>query len=190
METSKPRKQTTWLKWIALIVLLSVFLIPVFNFCSGIPFVKYGEFPFELIYKKNGEEIVVTDTLYIQYKGIGWDEASGFYYKLYPSYKKGNVDHTTGQTEDLTIFQGMINDEAHIVYLELGNCEYYMGMKYDSHFYRKFNVSPGDIVVSSRSYNGAISKEELENTYNIKLISFRISPPIIKNTISSKFGFS
>ena len=67
------------------------------------------------------------------------------------------------------------------------DCEYYMGMEYESQFYRMFNISPGDIVVSSRNYNGAISAEELADIYNIKLISFKISPPIAQNTITSKF---
>ena len=187
MKTSTSKKRTNWLKWMALVILIFIILIPILNFCFGIPRVKYGEFPFELIYEKDGKQFVVSDTLCIRYEGIAWDEASGFYYKLSPSYKKGNMDHTTGQAEALTIFRGTINNESHIVYLELGDCEYYMGMEYESQFYRKFNISPGDIVVSSRNYNGAISAEELADIYNIKLISFKISPPIAQNTITSKF---
>lgn len=141
------------------------------------PKIKYGEFPFTLVYEIDDETIVTEDTLIIEYKGVGWNEAQGKYNKwnryLKSQRVKGYIRH------NVILFNGLLeNGNSAVIYLELGSCEYYMGLEDDMKYYYYSNIKPGDIVINSRTYTGPINEEELLEKFNIKIIKKTISNPI------------
>ena len=48
-------------------------------FAPPLPVIRYGEFPFTLVYELNGEERVVEDTLICEYDRWDWSAGSGSY---------------------------------------------------------------------------------------------------------------
>lgn len=55
------------------------------------PKVKTGEFPFEVVYKLNGETYIVRDAYVCIYDGVGFSEGDGKYRK-WKGYVKGLVN--------------------------------------------------------------------------------------------------
>ena len=141
------------------------------------PQVEYAEFPFELVYEIEGEERTVKDTLVIEHKGVKWNEAQGKHNKwnryLKSQRVKGYIRH------NVILFNGLLeNGDSAIIYLELGSCEYYMGLEDDMKYYYYSDIKPGDLVINSRTYTGPINEEELFEKFNIKIIKKTISDPI------------
>jgi len=127
------------------------------------PEVKYGEFPFRLVYEINGEEVVVEDTVICKYDGIGMNEAVGKYRK-WKSYLKSNG-------EEYIILLQLFNDTNIIFPTE--KPEYYMGEIIGEE--RKLS---GNAVMSYKDGSRLITAEQLKKEYGIVLISWEPSPPI------------
>lgn len=87
---SKEKKKLTKIQkiliLIAIIVVLAVLIVlaPILLFIGEVifdrpstPKVKYGEFPFELVYEYNGEQHTITDTVICEYEGIEFSLEGG-----------------------------------------------------------------------------------------------------------------
>ncbi len=140
------------------------------------PTEDYGEFPFKLVYEdSNGQQIVVEDTLVIEYLGYGFDWQNGKHnkwdaYFLSDRNKPKNIN-------EIILYQG----DSATIFFELGSCEYYMGIKEAEMSKARQGILAGDIGVKTGYYlNAPISDEELYEKYNIKIIEKRLSPPLTK----------
>lgn len=139
------------------------------------PKIKYGEFPFKLVYEVNGERITVEDTLICKYDGNVWNEGLGKQRK-WRSYLASNKEERSIQLMELS-------DHTKIYY-STDRPAYYMGdgkkTKYQNDpFNGVFAVGP-----SSSRLHGMAIKDMLEYL-NIVLIEWEIAPPI-ENSIQSK----
>ena len=144
------------------------------------PETNYGEFPFKLVYEIDSEITTVEDTLVIEYKGVGWNEGLGKYNKwsVYWMNKKDSNEELADHTE-ITLFDGIYEGSSTSVSLELGSCEYYMGLEETQSYYEHFGIQSGDIVMKCPNYTGPISDEELYEKFGIKIIEKSVSKPII-----------
>lgn len=146
------------------------------------PQITYGEFPFTLVYEMEGETISIEDTLVIRHKGIDWNEGLGKHNVWERYLKSQQVEGYVRQS--VTLFHGLLDGNSTCVYLELGSCEYYMGLKDDMSHYYYLNEKPGDIVMLGE-YNGPISAEELYDKFQIRIIELELSPPYGTRNASS-----
>ncbi|MBJ6362779.1 hypothetical protein ACFOQM_16165 [Paenibacillus sp. GCM10012307] len=153
-----------------------------------IPEIKYGEFPFRLTYSINGVTKVIEDTLICEYDGIGMNEGIGKYIKWKSHLASGknnilllNVDSPQGIALDETTIKQEI-------YFDPGPAWYYMndtrlGSEY-KHIYP--DASFKEEYQDGRSAEGIIEKDELLEKYNIKLIGWEYTQPIINNFSTTK----
>lgn len=145
------------------------------------PVAEYGEFPFKLVYEINGEVKTLEDTLIIEYKGVAISTGHGKHndFDAYLLSQKGTDGDFSTYTENI-IFSGTTEENISAkIYFEIGSCEYYMCGGKLSSFYEDYGVSPGDIVMGSRDYNGPISEEELLEKFGIRIIEKSISKPAV-----------
>ncbi len=164
-------------------LIIALFSIPILFYLSypdpPKPEIKYGEFPFELVYELDGETFIIEDTLIIEYKGVGANEGVGKYNEWNRYLKSQQVENYI--RHNVILFDGLLqNGNSALIYLELGSCEYYMGLEEDRIYYYYSDTKPGDIAILTHEYNGSISTEELYNNYNInlKIIKLELSSPI------------
>lgn len=140
------------------------------------PTIKYGEFPFSLIYEIDGKTIEVKDTLICAYDGFAADAAQGVYRKWKSYLKSGKTRVVLYQNHEMEIFF-----TPNINHWEAG--AFYMG---DTEVYDKINIPFPNAwytndFESKRLNAYIISADEMLEKYNIKLLNWEISPPI-KNT--------
>lgn len=135
------------------------------------PEIAYGEFPFRLEYEINGQRKVLQDTLICEYDGIGADEGRGKYRKWKQRLANGN--------ERITLLR---IDETQEIYYSSGSANYYMG---DLETGREYQHGfPNALIIEKEgrfTSNRLIRADQLLKEYNIKLISWEASPPIINN---------
>ena len=145
------------------------------------PEIKYGEFPFKLVYEVNDKRIVTEDTLVIEYLGVGYNEGLGKYNKWNAYYKSSRVNpNDLTNNKSLELFNGFVEGEGSVIItFKLGSCEYYMGLAEVDPIYKFYGINPGDIVISSSKATRSITDEELNNSFNIKIIEKTISPPLL-----------
>ena len=141
---------------------MAINLVVMFGPKPPIPEIKYGEFPFRLVYEIDGEQKIVEDVIVCEYDGIGMNEGSGKYIK-WKSYLKSN------RKEEIVLLSLGIGKK--IVY-PLGDPECYMGADIEEYY-----LFP-NAVITRLNGAGLIRSDELQETYNIKLISWEPSPPI------------
>lgn len=141
------------------------------------PEVEYGEFPFTLVYEIDGDTKTVKDTLVIEYKGVDWNEARGKYIVWNRYFKSRPEEYNT---KVVILFDGGMDANDPCVYLELGSCEYYMGLEEDPWWYYYPDTEPGDIVFIYNQHPRDFNADEFFEYYgvNIKIIKKEISPPI------------
>ena len=180
MIVKNPKKILHTVIIFALIVVLTLTM----NSCSLFlgpdpdkPEVTYGEFPFTLIYEIDGETITIEDTLVIRYKGVGANEGVGKYNE-WDRYLKSQTDEGYIR-HSVRLFDGLLeNGNSATIFLELGSCEYYMGLQEDMIYYYYTDMKPGDIAILTHEYTGPLSEETLYNDYGIKIIKKELSPPV------------
>lgn len=146
------------------------------------PEITYGEFAFKLEYELNGERFVVEDVWVCEFDGFGANEGTGRYRKW-----KGKVK---GTGEDKIVLLNVKNPtmlgsldasvSKQIIYFLPGSASYYMG---DST--RSRNEFP-DALYWEYSFpfttvEGKIEAEEMQEKFNLKLISWKIEEPIENN---------
>ncbi len=144
------------------------------------PEVTYGEFPFRIVYEYNGERITLEDTLIIEYEGMGYNEGWGYYNRWKKYYKSSLLSSNQAITEhDFILFDSFITGlGSTAITFELGSANYYMGFEETDPFWIYEGIKPGDIVISNSKETRAISEEELQKRFGIKIIERHISQPI------------
>ena len=133
------------------------------------PEIRYGEFPFRLVYEIDGEEFVVEDVFIAQYDGIGMNTGRGKYRRW-----KGWVESSGESTVVLVI------DNNRRVYSSVGWAEYYMN---DEISVRMEPLAPNIFMryTDDAGTVNTIRHEELYIRYNIKLIDWKLSDPIVNS---------
>jgi len=157
-----------------------------FSLCScfflSYPKIKKAEFPFKLVYEKDGEEITVEDTLICEFDGFGADEGQGIYRKWKSHYASGNekiLFHYAENTESVGHFRESALTQE--IYYTPGSPDYYMG---DYKYYVTFDHNIPEASFSETYEDGAssdgglVEADLLLERFNIKLISWEIAPPI------------
>jgi len=140
------------------------------------PKIKYGEFPFKLVYEINGEEKMVGDTLICEYIGIDVNAGMG-------KYRKWDSHLESGKNKTIISKSKKGEGKTHEIYFypEIGRL--YMGdLNEDddtSCFEQDFpNIFYSEIFIDGTEEGGRIRNDELLERFNIKLISWEIAPPI------------
>ncbi len=125
----------------------------------------YGEFPFELTYKINGEIITIKDIYVCEYAGVGWSEAGGKYRK-WNGYVKGSGETSIFITED--------SDRK--IFCFVGDAEFYMN---DEQYPEKRPLTPHLYSVKKNAdIMNSLHQDEIAALYNIEIVSWKFSEPI------------
>lgn len=145
------------------------------------PEITYGEFPFRLVYKLNGEEHVVEDTVVCKYKRSKFDFETGIHH----------VWKTTLASDSKRDAVLILKDGTKSIYCYVGEAEYYMGDKdgyygatpfvprvYETDLIPRFEIE-AFLMIKMQT----VSQEEILEKYNIEIISWEFSDPI-KNEFS------
>lgn len=131
------------------------------------PTIKYAEFPFEVVYKLNGETVQINDVFVCEYDGIFWSTNMG-----YERDWKGFVKSTG---ERYLFIAG--EDKKDGLYFALGSPSIYMG---DS----DCSDIEGTVMQIEWEDGGKnlcytyLTDTQIWQKYNFKLISFTPSNPI------------
>ncbi len=128
------------------------------------PQIEYGEFPFELTYKIDGETVTIKDVYICEYDGIGANEGWGKY-REWKGYIKGTNEELIFITED----------SYRQIFCFVGDAEYYMN---DEKYPEKRPLTPRLISVSKNPVGPFLLGEEIGEYYNIELVSWEFSEPI------------
>jgi len=150
------------------------------------PEIIYFEFPFKLVYKVYGEQIIVEDTLICEYNGIGWGFDQGYYYKWKGNLASGNERVTVYVENNINIVE---NDSNKIItyreiYFTIGNPKIYMG-DYDPEMNLYKSITANAILLTKykegKNKEITVSPNDLLEKYGIELISWEPSEPILNN---------
>ena len=148
---------------------VAIELVTIFSDDPPLPEIRYGEFPFRLVYEINGEQIVIEDTIICEFDGIGRGGGS--------KWRRWTSRLASGDEEIILL---RINSGKFIYYLP-GSPEYYMGDLPDYATHRDLFpdafISDTNRVSSSRWINA----DELYSEYGIRLISWEPSPAIVNS---------
>lgn len=174
-------KSTKFAIKLAIIILATIFFVviglPVC--CSYLnalntpqPEIKYGEFPVKIVCEIKGSEVAFTDIFVCEYDGADWNINQG-HIRKWKGYLKSNNE------EDLVL----IKDGDKKVICTVGSPKYYMG---DGDPYIEWD-GPRLLLAdySSQPTSYSILSEEMEEYYQIKLVSYEFSEPIV-NTFKVK----
>jgi len=133
------------------------------------PVITYGEFPFRLEYKIDGETSVVEDVVICEYVGVT-NPGIGDKRRAWKNRLKSN------QSLSIVIFE---NDDTEInVYV--GDAAYYMDELL-------FSIKPQwNVIVDGLAVNQSRKQEVLEK-YNVEIVNFEFSEPI-KNSYKDSLG--
>jgi len=132
------------------------------------PEIRYGEFPFRLVYELNGEQIVVEDTIICEFDGIGSNAAVGKHRKW-----KAHLANSGGESVLL------VSDDTRKIYCYVGDAEYYMD---DETHPEERPLTPRIYSVKlNKSDMSILSQEEILDKYNIKLLSWDFTEPIVNS---------
>lgn len=146
------------------------------------PTVKYGEFPFELIYEINGEEVIARGSITIEHKGIICNEVGD-------KFNGWNVDYIKAEDSNefevidrgIVLYDGPMDGyDSVLVSLFLGSSEHYMGIDSPglSDYYSKNEFKAGDIVQYHTGKPKVLSEEELKEKFGIVVKEKHLSDPI------------
>ena len=155
------------------IVFVIIFVLPWITLALGLyispnppePTIKYGEFPFEIIYEINGESYTVNDIFVCKYEGIAIDEGSGKH-RTWSGYLKSTGKHGVI----------LLEDEKRTIYCYVGDEEIYMD---DQDNCEKEPLVPYVYcTIKTKNYEDRLSEKEILEEYNIKLVGWTLSDPI------------
>lgn len=151
------------------------------------PEIRYGEFPFRLVYELDGETKAIEDTLICEYDGIGMNEGIGKFRKWKVHFASGNENIGLLKVKDaLGIASVAKKTVTQEIYYDLGPAWYYMGDYELENGYKQIfpNASFSEQYQDGSGAYGIIQADELLKNYNIKLISWDSTEPI-KNRFST-----
>lgn len=166
-------KKLVWI-FIILVIFLIFLMFPWMMFGSfrepnpPKPRIRSGEFPFTIVYEINGEKIIIEDTMICKYDGVGWNEGVG-------KYRKWKSYLASSPKEDAVL---LVADDKRKIYCFVGSAEYYMG---DEKYPEKRPLTPRLINIRLDNDFTSISQDELLEMYNIRLISWEFSDPIVNS---------
>ena len=133
------------------------------------PEIRYGEFPFEIVYKLDGELHTIHDVLVCEYDGIGADEGRGKFIK-WKGYLKSSGEK---EMEEVVLYQ-----EGNVrIVCEIGSPDYYMG---GDEYLEGQSVTPHLILYEEEeayTVSHSMNEDDLER-YSIELIRWTLSEPI------------
>ncbi len=133
------------------------------------PQITSGEFPFEVVYKINGETFKINDVYVCEYAGIDIDEGVGKHVK-WKSYIKSSNE------EDLVL----LKEKNEKIICTIGSPEYYMNDPEYYDTYAKEELVPNLVLIKDMgdlTTSHLLSEDEMKD-YNIELISWKLSKPI------------
>jgi len=126
------------------------------------PVITYGEFPFRLEYKINGETVVVEDVIICEYHGVS--SAIGSNSRLWSKKLKNK--------SNLVIFE---DDNVRII-CDVGTPEYYMG---DPEYITSGEPKePYFYIYNNRPKSNTLNTQQLIELYKIELVDAKFSEPI------------
>ena len=150
------------------------------------PTIEYGEFPFRFVYELNGEIYIVEDTVVCEFRGIMTD--LGFLKsRRWSEYLKNGRSGWITLLRDENVYSILTPDRLNTeisVALRYGTAEYYMGdptaqnmthNKPQVWYLESYDESDR---VSYSQWPTAMSDEQLEKHFGIKVIEFTFSDPI------------
>ncbi len=159
-------------------------LIAVFSRKQLPPTIKYGEFPFHLIYEFNGEIYDIEDVVVCEFDGF--DISGGFgERRTWDEYLKSGKDRISifvDKNVPSVLNPERINTRAE-VYIDFGTGEYYMGDpngKSGTHgkpniFYvERYDIS--DKITMNDATN--LTEKQVEEFFGIKIIKWDFSEPM------------
>ena len=137
------------------------------------PEITYGEFPFRVEYEINGELVVVEDTIICKFDGF-----SSLSCDIDTKYREWKASFASGRKTLFPNGADLKVDDDRQIYFSLGSAHYYMGDGWGgSPHCRAYKARK-----SSSGYSLTdIPPDELFNTYNIRVISYEFSPPIVNS---------
>ena len=153
-----------------LLLLVSILLAVGLSSCASVPMpeVTQGEFPFEIVYEKNGESITVSDVYVCELEGVEWNENVGKH-RQWKGYVK-----STGEGSVVLHTDGDVRITCNV-----GTAAYYMsdplGPDIDE-------ITPTVQRVQTFASGGvsamALDADALLEQYGIRLVSWEFSSPI------------
>ena len=165
---------------ILLVPVIAVLLIPPVGFAvvqwiklpnPPEPTIRYGEFPFELVYEIDGEIVTVNDVYICEYTGIALTSECCAKERSWKGYVKSSRESGVFLTEDKTE-EGTIK-----IYCSVGSARIYMD---DERYGKTSGWTPKvySIETTDRTSTTCFLGEEIMEKYHIKLISWKFSDPI------------
>ena len=159
-----------------IIIILLVFVAPILYFFGDIfvemifikpsePTIKYGEFPFELVYEYKGEQITITDTIICNYKGISFSLEGGNSREWTCEFKNDDGYYYIDKENEPDLF--IVVPDAP---------DYYMGDKEES----KDSSAPYIRYIDEETGTYYEEKEKID-IVDIKIIDWKPSEPIQNN---------
>ena len=151
-------------------VLICLLMILGLSSCTNepLPEVTQAEFPFEIVYEKDGEIITVADVYVCEFDGFTWNENVGKR-RQWKGYVK-----STGEGYVVFVQDGNLK-----LVCDLGSPAYYMG---DPSMAGVGEFTPSIYYIRTFESGGVSSSahdiETLLEEYKIKLISWNLSDPI------------
>lgn len=135
---------------------------------------KHGEFPFELVYTLNGEQVEIRDTLIVDYSKTtrGADGKSCY---QWDSRLESGKDWPKRHTNSIVIF-----DKEETILFRLGPSDYYMG-------FEEAYTNVGTFLLAETGVD--LSRETLYENYGIQIIRARLSSPLGIKTDPESHGF-
>lgn len=131
------------------------------------PAITHAEFPFEIVYKLDGETETINDVYVCEYDGIDMNEGIGKYL-VWKGYVKSSGDE----------YPVFFESEEKLIFWSIGSPEYYMGgTKYE----QEEGIAPFLILVERSgefSCEHCVTDEEMKDL-GIELVSWKFSEPIV-----------
>ncbi len=152
------------------------------------PEITYGEFPFRLEYEINGERKVIQDTLICEFDGFDANEAYGKFRKWKERLASGKQNVLLLNTDGAPGLVFGNKTVEQVIYYDPGPAWYYMGDNERGGGYEHTypNASFSEQYQDGSGAKGIIQADELLKNYNIKLISWVSTPPIVNNFPKTK----
>ena len=137
------------------------------------PAITHGEFPFWVEYEIDGERFVVEDVFIAEFDGFGRNLGQGAY-RRWNGWLKGS-----GSDAVLLLVDGEKR-----IYATVGSAEFYMN---DERWPRERPLIPRLIITLPNEQGGirTSSSEELFEPYNIRLVDWQLSEPIVNSFVGT-----
>ena len=146
---------------------------------SLIPKIRYGEFPFYLIYEIDGEQIRIDDTIVSYFSGIGANSARGIHIRWNLRLASGSKPNILSRRDQdyygFFLFTGSLQGNSTTIFFDVGHPPYWLGYEHYTDY------SPGSVFLSRRGYSGIITEDELWDVYKIRIIEAKLAEPMSGN---------